>query len=321
MSARNPYVLLVFARDRDHSRHPRPDSARARGSPSCSWGWPGRSPGPSRTCTSTCSSTTRSPTTRPRHRDDGRVSAIAATLAAVLVGVASATASAGAGVFIAVGYVLWGVSTMAFGLVNPENAGDPVASAVAVAVVAIVVLDCVMSFFGSGGQRRRVQRLGHRHHRRAQPRSGRRRARGHAAGVDAAGLRRPRRTDAGRAVVGVLRLVGGRHDRRRGAGVVPRARRAGEPSRTTGGSSRALVARPAPGTMARRTRGLYSRLRRWADLGISTQVFLPYLLIYIQYYLQIEAYALVLAVVLIGSPRSPACSAAGSSTGSARCGR
>jgi MFS family permease len=46
---------------------------------------------------------------------------------------------------------------------------------------------------------------------------------------------------------------------------------------------------------------LYLTFACLAILGISTQVFLPYLLIYIQRYLKIEAYALVLAVVLIGA--------------------
>jgi MFS family permease len=46
---------------------------------------------------------------------------------------------------------------------------------------------------------------------------------------------------------------------------------------------------------------LYLTLAAFAILGISTQVFLPYLIIYIQRYLQIEAYALVLAVVLVGA--------------------
>ncbi len=46
---------------------------------------------------------------------------------------------------------------------------------------------------------------------------------------------------------------------------------------------------------------LYLALTALAVVGISSQVFLPYLLIYIQNYLQIEAYALVLAVVLVGA--------------------
>ena len=46
---------------------------------------------------------------------------------------------------------------------------------------------------------------------------------------------------------------------------------------------------------------LYWTLAALAILGISTQVFLPYLIIYVQRYLQIDAYALVLAVVLTGA--------------------
>ena len=46
---------------------------------------------------------------------------------------------------------------------------------------------------------------------------------------------------------------------------------------------------------------LYVALAALAIVGISSQIFLPYLLIYIQNYLQIDAYALVLAVVLVGA--------------------
>jgi MFS family permease len=53
--------------------------------------------------------------------------------------------------FIVVGYVLWGISTAAFGFITPENAARlfPGANAVAAAAVMVVVLDCVMTFFGS----------------------------------------------------------------------------------------------------------------------------------------------------------------------------
>ena len=78
-------------------------------------------------------------------------SAIAATLAAFVVGAWSDRVGRRR-VFIAVGYVLWGLSTMAFGLVNRENVGRlvPIAGAVAAAVVAIVIVDAVMSFLGAG---------------------------------------------------------------------------------------------------------------------------------------------------------------------------
>jgi MFS family permease len=53
--------------------------------------------------------------------------------------------------FIVVGYVLWGISTAAFGFITPENAARlfPRANAVSAAAIMVVVLDCVMTFFGS----------------------------------------------------------------------------------------------------------------------------------------------------------------------------
>ena len=53
--------------------------------------------------------------------------------------------------FLCAGYLLWGVSTMAFGFITVENAARwfPTANAVATAALLVVVLDCVMTFFGS----------------------------------------------------------------------------------------------------------------------------------------------------------------------------
>ena len=52
---------------------------------------------------------------------------------------------------IVVGYLLWGVSVAAFAFVSVENIGRmfPAAQAAYAAAVAVVVLDCVMTFFGS----------------------------------------------------------------------------------------------------------------------------------------------------------------------------
>lgn len=77
-------------------------------------------------------------------------SAAAATLTALLMGALSDRLGKRR-VFIGGGYMLWGASTAAFGLVTVENAGKlfPAASAVSAAAVMIVVLDCVMTFFGS----------------------------------------------------------------------------------------------------------------------------------------------------------------------------
>lgn len=53
--------------------------------------------------------------------------------------------------FISVGYVLWGVCTMAFGLcaVNESSPIIKIGLASAQAAILVIVLDCVMTFFGS----------------------------------------------------------------------------------------------------------------------------------------------------------------------------
>ncbi len=53
--------------------------------------------------------------------------------------------------FIVVGYLLWGVSTAAFGFISTDavSAIFPTANAVLVATVSVVALDCIMTFFGS----------------------------------------------------------------------------------------------------------------------------------------------------------------------------
>ena len=52
---------------------------------------------------------------------------------------------------IVVGYLLWGVSVAAFAFISVDSMGKlfPAASAAYAAAVAVVVLDCVMTFFGS----------------------------------------------------------------------------------------------------------------------------------------------------------------------------
>lgn len=74
-------------------------------------------------------------------------SAAAATLTTLLMGALSDRVGKRK-LFICGGYLLWGLSTAAFGLVTVENAAKlfPAASAAAAAAVMIVVLDCVMTF-------------------------------------------------------------------------------------------------------------------------------------------------------------------------------
>jgi len=77
-------------------------------------------------------------------------SAVAATLTTLLMGALSDRLGKRRA-FIAAGYILWGASTAAFGLITPQNAARlfPAADAAAAAATMVVVMDCVMTFFGS----------------------------------------------------------------------------------------------------------------------------------------------------------------------------
>ena len=77
-------------------------------------------------------------------------SAVAATVTTLLIGALSDKLGKRK-LFICGGYLLWGVSTAAFGFVTVENAAKlfPAAQAAAAAATMVVVLDCAMTFFGS----------------------------------------------------------------------------------------------------------------------------------------------------------------------------
>lgn len=77
-------------------------------------------------------------------------SAVAATVTTLLMGVASDRLGRRKP-FICGGYLLWGVSTAAFGFITVDNAAHlfPAASAAAAAAILVILLDCVMTFFGS----------------------------------------------------------------------------------------------------------------------------------------------------------------------------
>ena len=77
-------------------------------------------------------------------------SAIVATLTTLIMGNISDRVGRRK-VFISTGYILWGISIVLFSFVNLENAQKlfPAAAASTVTAVLIIVLDCVMTFFGS----------------------------------------------------------------------------------------------------------------------------------------------------------------------------
>ena len=77
-------------------------------------------------------------------------SAAAATLTTLLMGALSDRVGRRK-IFIVLGYVLWGMSTGIFGFISVDNlhALFPAMNAVSAAAVTVVVMDCVMTFFGS----------------------------------------------------------------------------------------------------------------------------------------------------------------------------
>lgn len=222
-------------------------------------------------------------------------SAVAATLATLMVGAWSDRVRTRRP-FIAIGYALWGVTTAAFALIQP-SAGSDAATAVGMAVAAVILLDCVMSFFGSGANdaafnawvtdntapanRGRVDGV-----LAIMPLMGMLVVFGALDGLTQAGQWSVffGIVGAATAVVGVIAwfLV-------RDAPGIPSP---------TGAYLASVVHGLRPRTIASTPR-LYVLLTAWAVIGTSTQVFIPYLIIYIQRYLRIDGYAIVLASVLI----------------------
>ncbi|MGC3954108.1 MAG: MFS transporter [Propionicimonas sp.] len=222
------------------------------------------------------------------------VSAAAATLATLLVGAWSDRVGRRRE-FIAVGYLLWGLTTAGFGLVGVDPS---LPNGVALAVISIIALDAVMSFLGSGAYDAAYQ----------------------AWVTDSTTAANRAKVDG---VIQTLPLLGmlivfGALDplTRSGQwtlffGLVGGAtaavgvaawfgvRTAASP-RPVGSYLDTVLHGLRPATIRSQPR-LYLALATWAVLGISFQVFMPYLIIYVNTRLAIANYPLVLASVLIGA--------------------
>lgn len=225
-------------------------------------------------------------------------SAAAATLTALLMGALSDRLGKRR-LLIGCGYILWGVSTEAFGLVTVENAARlfPAASAVSAAAVMIVVLDCVMTFFGSTAND---------------------------AAFNAWLTDATDETNRGRAesVIATLPLISmlvifglfdGLTQQGRwsefftifgalvtATGIIALFLVKDEPELRPRHDSyfKNLVYGLRP-SVVRANPGLYLALLAFAVFSVAVQVFFPYLIIYIQNFLGITDYAIVLGVVLI----------------------
>ncbi len=228
------------------------------------------------------------------------LSAIAATTAAILIGPLSDRVGKRR-LFIVSGYVLWGLTTMLFGFITIDALAAliPVVSAVTAATAAVILLDCVMSFLGASAND----------------------AAFNAWVTDVTSPDNRGRVEAVLAMLPLLSMLlvfGGLDGLTKNGDwqmffIVVRA------LMVTSGLVVLVLIHAVPNEPVQRDslwRSIVHGLRRdsikdnprlyWAltalaALGVSTQVFLPYLLIYLQRYLRIEAYALVLGVVLTGA--------------------
>lgn len=233
-------------------------------------------------------------------------SAVTATVASLLIGSASDRLRRRR-IFIATGYVLWGACTAAFGFISVDAAAalGPARDAVVLTIVAVVALDCLLSFFGSGANdaafnawvtdstvpsnRGRVDSVLS-----IMPLLSMLVVFGALDGMTRAGMWQEFFAIIGltTAAVGVLSwfLVRERQDAVPRADAGPRAQ----------GYVRSLLHGLRPSAV-RESPGLYLVLVAAGVLGTAAQIFLPYLIIYLQRFLRIENYALPLAVVLVAA--------------------
>lgn len=225
-------------------------------------------------------------------------SAAAATLTALLMGALSDRLGKRR-LLIGCGYILWGVSTAAFGLVTVENAAKlfPAASAVSAAAIMIVVLDCVMTFFGSTANDAAFNAWLTD----ATDETNRGRAESVIATLPLVsmlvifglfdGLTQQGRWSEFFAIFGALVTA---------TGVVSLFLVKDEPELKPRRDSyfKNLVYGLRP-SVVRANQGLYLALLAFAVFSVAVQVFFPYLIIYIQNFLGITDYAIVLGVVLI----------------------
>lgn len=227
-------------------------------------------------------------------------SAVAATLSTMVVGAISDRAGRRRA-FVTGGYLLWGASMMGFGLISVEvlRPAASVLSAVTLTVIAIIVLDCVVSVFSAGAYSATFQAWV------TDVTDVSNRGRAEAVLVtlpmlslliaiaSLEGLAKRDEWGLLFALVGGVTMVGGLlawflvKD-------VPGIR----PQRD--GLVASVVHGLRPRTVLANPR-LYLALAALGVLSIANQIYMPYLLIYIERYLGIESYAVLLGVTLFAA--------------------
>lgn len=227
-------------------------------------------------------------------------SAITATLTTLLMGGLSDRLGKRRA-FMVYGYILWGLSTMAFAALTVSNVTAMVGAAAAVQVTAtfVIVMDCIMTFFGSSAND----------------------AAFNAWINDVTEENQRGRTESVLAVLPLLStlFVFGALDGFTQAGNWSAFFLIVGSIVTIGGvagfffvrDSKELAPKKEPllknivyglrPKVVKSNKKLYVALCGIAILGIGTQIYMPYLLIYIQHYQNIQNYVPVMAGVLLGS--------------------
>ncbi len=201
--------------------------------------------------------------------------------------------------FIVFGYLLWGLSVMAFALISVTGLERflPTAAAVQTAAVLVILLDCVMTFFGSAANdaafnawvtdvtvddnRGRVEAV-----LAIMPLLAMLVVFGFLDGLTLSG-----NWTAFFLIVGGLTMAGGAL----GYLLIQES----ETLRTGDGKYLANLLYGFRPTVILSNPGLYLSLLALAVYGASQQVYMPYLIIYLQRFLEMDNYALVMGVVLI----------------------
>lgn len=200
--------------------------------------------------------------------------------------------------FICAGYVLWGISTMAFGFISVEGvaAWAGTARAASVAAALVIVMDCVMTFFGSTAND----------------------AAFNAYITDNTAPENRGRVESALAtlpLISMLVIFGGfdgltQQGRWREfflifgglvtvTGVLACFLLREKPREKKKGNYLSGLLHGFRPSVVRQNEKLYLALGAFCLFSIAVQVFFPYLIIYMQTYLQIDAYAIVLGVVLL----------------------
>lgn len=224
-------------------------------------------------------------------------SAIVATLTTLLMGALSDRIGKRK-LLIVSGYILWGLSTAAFRFIDLERVHSwfPMANAVSVAALSVVILDCVMTFFGST-------------------------ANDAAFNAYITDVTDDSNRGKAEAVLTTLPLISmliifGLFDSMTQQGrwadfftifglsvsvvgvfsVFLLKDKPLEPKREPYFKNIIYGMRPS---VIKRNKGLYLALVSFGVFSIAVQVFFPYLIIYLQQYLKMDAYAIVLGIVLL----------------------